>query len=88
MLYSMSVNNTHVTKAREHLAAVEASIGHLHDLYSKPWSNERGERVAESHQRIREGSKLAEVNALLAIADAVEALRRHVPHHTQEATLL
>lgn len=70
----MSQNHKHVATALEHVSAVRASSDAVKDLYARPYSADRAEKIAGAHQAIREGSKLAEVHALIAIAEALEAI--------------
>lgn len=60
---------THAEKAQAHLDAVATHRSALDELYVDPHHDRR--RAASLHDQIRLGLKLAEVNAELAIVDAI-----------------
>ena len=61
---------THEQQALDHLAAVNATSHHLERLHEGPRVDKA--EVARSYDAIRQGLKIAEVHALLAVAEAVE----------------
>jgi len=69
------MNHTHVTQAEEHLAAVASTREHLAALYQRQRNAnfrdpKMGEQIAEAHQAIGYGLKLAHIHATLAVAEA------------------
>lgn len=82
----------HVAAAVAHLDAVDATRTALADLYKqtrdKGHSNALGARIAEAHQAIGHGLKVAGIHADLAQAQALEdihGLLRTVAHRLDEA---
>lgn len=62
--------SSHTEEALARLAAVQATADHINDLHRGP-QVDRAE-VAKSYDAIRQGLKIAEIHALLAVAEAVE----------------
>lgn len=62
---------THSQTALAHLDAVRETAAHIEDLHSDPHRTDRAE-IAKGYDQIRQGLKIAEVHALLAVAEAVE----------------
>lgn len=69
----MTSMTTHGQQALDHLAAVSATTHHLERLHEGPYVDRR--EVAAAYDSIRQGLKIAEVHALLAIASALEDAR-------------
>lgn len=63
---------THADKAREHIAATRAAIEHVEHLHQNRSHDRAG--IAAAYDAVRQGLKLAEVNALLAISDELRNL--------------
>lgn len=77
------MNNTHVTTALEHVAAVEAARVHLAELHDRqarlsPQDRVRqdgvGRQIASQYDAIRTGTRLAEASAAIAQAVALERI--------------
>lgn len=88
----MQTNDSHVTTSLEYLESVEATRHHLADLYlqqAQHGGRSEGLRasIAEAHQVIGLGLKVAEVHAHLAVAQEVKALREAL-RPRMEVTLL
>lgn len=67
---------SHRDTALDHLSAVVQTAHHLDDLHRGPHVD-RAE-VAKGYDQIRRGLKIAEVHALLAVAEAVEKANTRV----------
>lgn len=65
--------NPHRTRALEHLEASLTARDALADLYSRNIEIPRA-RVAELHEQVRLGVKLAQVHALLSVEHRLAAL--------------
>lgn len=61
---------SHRETALDHLEAVRHTAAHVNDLHGGP-RVDRAE-VAKGYDAIRQGLKIAEVHALLAVAEAIE----------------
>lgn len=75
--------STHADEARHFADEAETNDAALRNLYAD--GRRDSARIAEVHQSLRTSLKLAEVNALLAIADEVRRLREAVAeqHHSR-----
>lgn len=76
---TMGSNNTDVTTAAEFLDSVHATRALLSDLYTEQknrpqYSNQLGAKVAEAHQHIGYGFKMADVHTQLAIAKNLDRI--------------
>ncbi len=69
-------NNTPSTNARRALSAAQAYDHDLRDAYADPSRPPTPAKAAGLNTAIRNGLKVAEVEALLAIAEEVAAVRR------------
>lgn len=72
----VDVREDHAVTAIEFADEADAYTDRLQRLYGA--DRRDSEEIAQVHQRLRTSIKLAEVNALLAIADEVRRLREHL----------
>lgn len=68
----------HRAKAQEHVEAVQCTLAALDDLRLLPDSAQRSLRINRAHDAIRQGLKLAEVHAQLAISEQLSCLASRV----------
>ena len=68
----------HRAKAQEHVEAVHCTLAALDDLRLLPDSAQRSLRINRAHDAIRQGLKLAEVHAQLAISEQLSCLASRV----------
>lgn len=59
----------HRSKAEAHVSAVQATTAALREEYAKPVHNRA--TIADLNTAINRGLKLAEIHAVLAVADAI-----------------
>ena len=67
-------HSSHTDKSLAHLAAVVQTSRHLDDLHGNPAASRAD--IAKGYDQIRQGLKIAEVHALLAVAEAVRGNRQ------------
>jgi hypothetical protein len=79
------VREDHAQTAIEFADEADSYTDRLQRLYGA--DRRDSEEIAQVHQRLRTSIKLAEVNALLAIADQVRLLREHLTTATAPVTL-
>jgi hypothetical protein len=75
------MNHTHVVQAEAHLQAVTETREHLQALYAdtrkrmeQSQRDRLGQQIAEAHQAIGVGLKLAHIHATLAVAERLPQL--------------
>lgn len=78
------MTTNHRLKALEHLEAVQIALHSPDDLRMLPDSNQRATRINRTHEQIRQGLKLAEVYATIAISDRLAGLEERVDFLIQE----
>lgn len=76
----MKANDTHVTTSVEFLESVDAARSLLDELYLQQRHNghrneQLGAKIAETHQLVGYGFKMAQIHANLAQAVALEEIR-------------
>lgn len=84
----MESNDTDVSTALRYVRGVEKKRGDLVALYAEQnrpgaaWSDELGKRVADAHQTIGYGMKMADLHLKVSIARSLERLAGRLPDVT------
>lgn len=71
-------DHNNYSRAQDHLDAVHAARHRLTELYSQRYTDSAGKAIAETHQAIGHGLKVAEVHASLAVADELAGIAQEL----------